>query len=227
MSTTIQRLQIGWNQVKQTNLLGFLLLSIFYTVGLVGVVIIQQEDFLLLTPMNLLISLAIILWYHPDWTKGTLFTLLLSYVVGYFIEVAGVNTGMIFGEYAYGPVLGWKIWETPLMIGINWVMLVYAVGMTVNWITLRNSKLHFLLKAAIGATIMILLDLLIEPVAIHYNFWTWDAVAVPLQNYSSWWLISFVLLAVFHFFHIKMINKVASFLLLWQFVFFIVLLLTK
>ncbi|MEM6696975.1 MAG: carotenoid biosynthesis protein [Bacteroidota bacterium] len=224
MSTTIQRLQISWSQLKKTNALGVLLLTIFYTVGLIGTVVIQKEDFLLLTPLNLLVSVAIILWYHPKWTKGTIITLVASFLIGYFIEVVGVNTGAIFGEYTYGPVLGWKIWETPLMIGVNWMMLVYAIGMTVNWMTLKQEKLHFLFKAAIGASIMVLLDVLIEPVAIHYNFWTWEAVEVPFQNYSSWWLISFVLLSVFHFFHMKIINKLASALLVWQFVFFIVLL---
>lgn len=227
MSTTIQKLQMSWNQIKQTNMLGIVLLSIFYIVGLVGVAIVQQENFLLLTPLNLLVSIAIILWYHPEWTSGTIITLIASFFIGYFIEVIGVNTGAIFGEYAYGPVLGWKLWETPLMIGVNWMMLVYAIGMTVNWMTFKKEKLHFSLKAAIGASIMVLLDFFIEPVAIHYNFWTWEAVEVPFQNYSSWWLISFVLLSVFHFFHIKTINKVASALLLWQFVFFIVLLLAK
>ncbi|MEM8527061.1 MAG: carotenoid biosynthesis protein [Bacteroidota bacterium] len=227
MSTTLQRIQSNLQDERKANALGILLLSIFYTVGLVGIAIVQKEDFLLLTPLNLLVSIGIILLYHPKWTNGTITSLLLSFLVGYFIEVIGVNTGAIFGEYTYGPILGWKIWDTPLMIGVNWMMLVYAIGMTVNWVTLKQAKLHFFLKAAIGASIMVALDILIEPVAIHYNFWTWEAVEVPFQNYSSWWIISFVLLAVFHFFHVKMINKVASALLLWQFVFFIILLLTK
>lgn len=224
MSTTIQKLQINWNQIKQTNGLGILLLSIFYAVGLVGFTVIQNEDFLLLTPLNLLVSLIIILWYHPKWTKGTVITLITSYLVGFFIEVIGVNTGVIFGEYTYGAVLGWRIWETPLVIGINWAMLIYAVGMTANWWLGQTS---FWIKAVFGASVMMLLDMIIEPVAIHYDFWTWEATSVPLQNYVSWWLISFILLSVFHFFHTKMTNRVASVLLLWQFVFFIVLLLVK
>jgi len=224
MSAIIRKIQINLKKTRNNNTIGILLLSIFYVVGLIGIAVLRLEDFLLLTPFNLLISLIIILWYHPKWIRGTIITLILSYFVGFFIEVAGVNTGIIFGEYEYGSVLGWKLWNTPLIIGINWAMLIYAVGMTANW---WLSQVSLWIKAVFGASIMMLLDMIIEPVAIRYDFWTWEAVEVPLQNYISWWIISFVLLAIFHFFHTKMTNKVASALLLWQFVFFMVLLLVK
>ena len=148
---------------------------------------------------------------------------MLSFFFGFFIEVLGVNTGVIFGEYTYGKVLGWKLWDTPLMIGVNWAMLVYSVGVSVNWLI---QKAKWWWKAALGASMMLLLDFLIEPVAIHYGFWTWEAVDVPLQNYVSWWLISYGLLAFFHFSDQKTTNKVATGLLVLQFVFFALLLMT-
>ncbi|MEM9885932.1 MAG: carotenoid biosynthesis protein [Bacteroidota bacterium] len=209
---------------KQSSAFGILLLCIFYLIGILGIAVFQFKDFILLTPFNLLVSLAIILYYHPTWNRHIVASLLLSFSFGFFIEAVGVNTGLIFGEYRYGQVLGWKIWDTPLMIGINWAMLIYSVGVTINRIS-RSEK--WWLKAALGASMMLLLDILIEPVAIHYEFWTWEAVNVPLQNYISWWLISYGLLAFFHFSDQKPTNKVATGLLVLQFVFFAILLLSR
>ncbi|MEM0993185.1 MAG: carotenoid biosynthesis protein [Bacteroidota bacterium] len=205
---------------KQSPQLGILLLCIFYLIGILGIVVVAYEDFILLTPFNLLVSIAIILYYHPIWNQHIVASLLLSYGFGFFIEAIGVNTGLIFGEYSYGRVLGWKVWETPLMIGVNWAMLIYSVGVSVNS---AFKKALWWLKAALGASVMLALDILIEPVAIHYEFWTWEAVEVPLQNYVSWWLISFGLLAFFHFSDQKTTNKVATGLLVLQFVFFAIL----
>ncbi len=200
--------------------LGSAILIIFYTIGIIGIGFSGYDSFILLTPFNLFVSIAVVFWYHSEWNFKTIAFLIFCYLVGFGIEVAGVNTGKIFGVYEYGRVLGWKLWKTPLMIGVNWVMLVYCAGMTVNWYFLNG---HFLVKAAIAATIMVVLDLIIEPVAIHYDFWTWEAANIPIQNYISWWLISFFLLSLFHFLHPESRNKVAHTLLALQFTLFALL----
>ena len=46
-------------------------------------------------------------------------------------------------------------------------------------------------KAALGAGLMTALDLLIEPVAVHFDFWHWANVQVPIQNFIAWWALSF------------------------------------
>ena len=38
-------------------------------------------------------------------------------------EFLGVNYGYIFGNYAYGSNLGYKIGGVPVMICVNWVIL--------------------------------------------------------------------------------------------------------
>jgi putative membrane protein len=48
-------------------------------------------------------------------------------VAGFFIEAIGVNTGLIFGNYVYKTTLGWKFLETPLIIGVNWILLTCSV----------------------------------------------------------------------------------------------------
>jgi putative membrane protein len=37
---------------------------------------------------------------------------------------------------------------------------------------------------------MTAMDILIEPVAIELNYWHWDAVAVPIENYLAWFVLS-------------------------------------
>jgi len=129
----------------------------------------------------------------------------------------GVQTGQIFGSYEYGPVLGWKVFDTPLMIGVNWAMLVYCAGVTVNHIAPMMNKIG---KALLAAGMMTGLDFFIEPVAIHYNFWQWNEGAVPLQNYLAWFVIAFLLLLAFYQLMGRAKNKVGVILFILQFLFF-------
>ncbi len=43
---------------------------------------------------------------------------------------------------------------------------------------------------------MLLMDLLIEPVAIHLGYWSWTGGDIPIQNYLSWFVISLVMALV-------------------------------
>ena len=176
----------------------------------------DSQEFLSLTPLNLLLTLLIILINHNDWKNWWIF--LLSYLAGLGIEIIGVNTGWPFGEYVYGPVLGPKIFSTPLMIGVNWLMLLYAT----NAIAKPLSR-DWILRAAIAGAMMTFLDLLIEPVAIKLNFWIWSADSVPLANYFSWFIIATLLSVVWQSLQIDMTRKIALAVFGVQIGFFLVL----
>lgn len=201
--------------------LAIIILSILYLVGIVGISVPIHPDFALLTPLNLLFSLAIVLYFHPKWNRSSVLFLFLCFGIGYGAEVLGVQTGLLFGSYEYGPVLGPKVWETPLMIGINWILLSYCSGMLINQLL---TKQHQVIKAAAAALVMVGLDIFIEPVAIKYDFWQWEGRASPpLQNFLGWWLVAFIVLLFFTFLLKNQKNKVAIALLALQFVFFIAL----
>jgi putative membrane protein len=204
----------------QRSTLLIVLLVIFYTVGLAGLLIPLHEDFILLTPGNLLLSLGLVLANHREWDARFFIFMAICFLTGFLVEVAGVNWGFLFGSYEYGPVLGWKLWNTPLIIGINWLMLVYCSGVTVQW---RFPKAHIFIKTALGALLMVLLDFLIEPVAVHYNFWQWEKAEIPWNNYAGWYLVSFILVGLFFLLSRQKINKVGTVLLILQFIFFGVL----
>ncbi|MEL6864623.1 MAG: carotenoid biosynthesis protein [Bacteroidota bacterium] len=196
------------------------ILAILYTIGVIGIGWPIHPDFALLTPLNLLFSLGLILWHHRPKNVALTFFLGICYLVGFGIEWLGVETGVIFGSYQYGPVLGWKFGHTPLMIGINWVLLVYCTASTLNHLA---EDWHWLVKAFLGGLVMVSLDVLIEPVAIHFDFWYWEGNIVPIRNYVMWFVIAFPLLALAHKLLGAFQNKVAFALLIMQFLFFALL----
>ena len=171
-------------------------LIILYIVGIIGVTLPLHKDFMLLTPLNLLTTFVIAVYADKNKNAGLYLVLAFCYLFGFFLELAGVQSGLIFGQYTYGATLGPKIWGTPLIIGINWAMLVYAS------VSISNSyfeQFPTMVKAAIGATLMVLLDIFIEPVAVKFDFWSWASaplnklIVAPLENYIVWWLAAFLL----------------------------------
>ncbi len=196
--------------------ISIMLLIAFYVSGLIGILSNSQTiDFLSLTPLNLFVNMALLLVNHENGNLKQWFIFLFIGVMGFLVELVGVNTGVIFGEYTYGETLGWKFVETPLIIGVNWIMLTYAVVYTVG-----NRVNNTILKALICATILVALDFLIEPVAIAYDFWTWKNISIPIKNYIAWFCIGFVFCYVLSYFKKETKNSLAPFLLLLQFIFF-------
>ncbi len=194
----------------------FILLSV-YTVGLIGIGVGSweiREHFLSLTPLNLLLTVAVLFWNQKGWSLRLAGMCLFVFLSGFLIEVAGVNTGCIFGSYFYGKTLGLKILDVPLMIGVNWMLLVYCIAVLLQ--PIRNSMLF----ASVGAAVMTLLDILIEPVAIRLDFWHWSNEIIPVQNYVAWFLVSFLLFLCFRRFVPALSNRIAGWVLGIQFTFF-------
>jgi bisanhydrobacterioruberin hydratase len=163
-------------------------LVIFYSVGVAGMIIPQtRELFKALVPLNLLMNVALLLIYHGRLDLRFAWKALVIYSAGYLVELAGVNTGLIFGSYAYGQTLGVKIFHTPLMIGINWLMLVYA-SLVISSRFIDNRYFRVL----VAAVLMVVYDFALEPAAIDLDMWDWGG-AVPMQNYLAWLVISLVL----------------------------------
>lgn len=216
--STIPNYSHSWKQQR----IGIGILVIVYIVGVAGILLPIHPDFILLTPINLLFSTGMILYYHQPKDLILALFILTSFLTGYLFELIGVQTGLIFGDYQYGEVLGLKLWDTPLMIGVNWVMVTYSVGMTISLLFPDWSNWAKALASAAG---MVLLDLIIEPVAMTRGFWTWEGDSIPLQNYAGWFFIGLGLQLFFHFRLRFRPNFVAVALLILQFLFFGILLL--
>jgi putative membrane protein len=194
-------------------------LTIIYAVGIVGLSLnTYRSDFNNLTPLNLWLSSGIILFCSEKISLTYLFWILAVFLGGFFVEMLGVKTGFPFGDYAYGGALGLKVNDIPVTIGLNWMLLTLgAISI------MRKTKLAPIVQSILGALLMVLVDVLIEPVAIKLDFWQWESSQIPLSNYLAWGLIAFLFIYSFHALKIKTTNKIASYLFGLQTVFFLVL----
>lgn len=193
---------------------------VFYLVGIAGMLL--PFSFLLfvkLIPVALLLSSLALAFFHKNFNSKTLLVFISIYIIGFFVEVAGVNTGLIFGNYIYGESLGIKLFNTPLIIGINWLLLVYITASV-----LELSKLTMLLKILFGAFLMLGYDLIIEQIAPILDMWTWQNNKVPVKNYVTWFILALVFHTAIQVFKINTKNKLAPVILVCQILFFLVLL---
>jgi bisanhydrobacterioruberin hydratase len=197
-----------------------ILIILFHAVGLYGFLTPALTPlFIQLVPFHLLLMLVLLVISQTDTQKKIRMFLLLAYVLGFGVEVLGVNTGMIFGNYTYGETLGFKLAGTPVLIGVNWVILVLCTGVLVQKFKIKSLPI----RSVIGAFILAGIDLLIEPVAIKYDYWHWLNNAIPFQNYIAWFIFSCFLLYLFFLLDFKKDNPAALVLLFAQLVFFSVL----
>lgn len=194
----------------------FIMLPMMYLAGLIGLNIPAVAPlFRLLTPYNLVASLGLLLLFHTDFRPAFLTYSLMAFAVGFLVEVAGVSTGLIFGQYAYGDTLGFKLAEVPLVIGTNWLMLSYVCGSVTD-----RLPAPVWAKVVLASALMTLLDVLIEPVAMRLDFWQWEGNVVPWQNYVAWFGVSAALFFAYFKLPFRKQNALAPLLLLLQFLFF-------
>ena len=209
---------------------------LFHTIGLVGLLYFDKTFFLAVTPFNLLLSFALLIWTQQDKNISFFLFLITCFAVGITVEIIGINTGVLFGDYTYGKVLGYQVKNVPLLIGINWFLIIYCCGISIHTVLMKainriaadTGKKPMVLKALSviidGATLAVFFDWLMEPVAVKLGYWLWNGDgSIPMFNYICWFVVSLLLLTVFHFAKFNKQNKFAVNLLLIQLMFFLVL----
>ncbi len=199
-----------------------LFLYIIFSVGIIGHLFLPLRSLMLmLTPGTLLLTGFVVLYSsYKASDKSLLLWILITYIITFLLEVAGVKTGIIFGQYAYGKTLGIKLFEVPLIIGFNWVFVILGSISIVLLFTKRIFWVSF-----ISASLCVVFDLVLEPVAIKLNYWSWAGNTIPTQNYFAWFMIAFVSSVFYLTLKVKMKSRVSIHYLFTQLVFFITLLL--
>ncbi len=169
------------------------ILVIVYIVGVIGFSLPQTKKLMpSLVWVNLLFTAVILLSYHKKWSREIVLALFLIGACGFLLEVIGVKTGRIFGYYQYGPTLGFALWDTPLMMFVNWLTTIYITRQVAEMV----SK-DIVMTSLLAAVLMVLLDYFLEPFAMKYGLWIWNSGEVPMQNYVAWLVAGFFLQYLF------------------------------
>jgi len=207
------------------------LAAFFHLVGLAGLLFFPEVHFAALTPFNFLVVLVLLFWSRENMDSAFLTFSVAVWFLGFVAEVVGVNTGYLFGDYQYGTALGPKVLGVPLLIGVNWLLVILGSR---AWATMAVARLeetgHLpvrlsrpLAEVFAGAAIATAFDWIIEPVAVRLGYWSWTDGEIPLWNYACWFLVSVLMLLIGRFRPFNTRDPYAAYLLVIQLLFFVVL----
>lgn len=192
---------------------GIGLFAVFYGVGVVGHLLDGvRPTMLLITPCFLpamgLLALATLLATPGESGRSRFWAWAgATFAATWALEVLGVHTGIVFGEYVYGRGLGAPILGVPPLIGFNWVlvclgMLIWVTSAEAWWMARRreggrtfeegrgDGHLPRPILALAAAVLATGFDWVMEPVAIGLGYWSWAGGDIPLQNYAAWFAIA-------------------------------------
>jgi putative membrane protein len=189
----------------------------FLLVGLIGMFTSFENTFKELSFFNLVFTFLLVLLSLKLEINNFIKPFLIVFAIGFIAEQIGVHTGLIFGDYSYGKSLGFRVFQVPLIIGVNWAILSFGAWHLSEYFTI-NKRYRFL----IGGGLMVLFDLVMEPTAIALNYWNWALVEIPLYNYISWFGIGFIAMFIYSKFPTKT-SGITKIVFISQFIFFIIL----
>jgi len=215
---------MSWNKsinlqdIKITDRLTKKLCIQFYTIGLVGIITpLTASLFIKAIPFALILSFVSTALYHTGKINLKLIVAFTTvYLLSFIIEAIGVYSGQIFGNYKYSESLGFKLFDTPIIIGINWLFLVYSTAAITE-----KLQTNVFFKIILASSAMLCYDLVLEQVAPKLNMWSWQNNMIPTQNYLAWFILAVIFHAFFKIMRIKIENRLAATMLISQFLFFL------
>lgn len=185
-------IQHYWKEYRQQSIVGvvafFLLAGVVqYAVGLTYV--------LNLTPLVIGIITALTVLFWDASAKNRVYLAISAMVIGMLVEIIGVNSGIVFGDYSYGPLLGLKIFGVPVLIGITWLLVTLSA-----WQIVSFSNLNKFYKIIVASWLVVMFDLILEQFATAYGLWSWQNAVIPLKNYVTWFVVGAVIVTLYAFF---------------------------
>lgn len=167
----------------------------FYMVGLLLFMLpFTRPFFIALIPFSLLLVVGTLFYFHKEWNLPTLLFFLFISVSSFLLEMAGTSTGLIFGAYRYERGLGIQLHRTPLMIGLNWLFLVYATRSLAERLSIRPWS-----RIIAAAGLMVGYDVLLEWVAPAMQMWRFDTGYPPIRNFAAWFIASLIFHAMYEY----------------------------
>jgi len=132
--------------------------------------------------------------------------MLICLVVGNIFENVGVRTGFPYGPYYFTSLMGPKVLEVPIFLGLAYVGMAY-----VSWTLARLilgvaqrplSGPSVVILPLTAAIIMVAWDVCMDPVwSTILHAWVWlrggSYFGVPLSNFLGWYLGVYVIYQLF------------------------------
>ncbi len=121
------------------------------------------------------------------WKKAVVSTLLIG-VLAIFVESLGLLTGWPYGEFRYLPGIG-PLWQNflPYILPISFLPL-FLSAWTLSWLCQRPATIWLW---------MLILDLMLDPMAVHLGLWVYAEegwyLGVPLSNFLGWMISGVVM----------------------------------
>ena len=158
-------------------------IAIIHIAGIIGIRLFP-ELFLKTSFISIVIPLSIFLYrLKPNRKDSVLMSLV--YIIAFFSEWIGVSFGWLFGDYNYGDSLGFKLDGVPIIMGANWLLLCLVSRELVGKLFSNN----FLIIIT-SSFLMVLIDVLMEPLSNQLDFWSWKNNIIPFSNYVDWFLVA-------------------------------------
>lgn len=137
---------------------------------------------------------------------GILIFFAICLVVGTAFETLGVATGFPFGHYYFTDLMGPKLFQVPILIGLAYIGMGY-LSWTLGRILLGNLRTplagaRIVVLPLVAGAIMVAWDLANDPVWANINrLWIWQHggiyFGVPLTNFFGWYLVVYVIYQLF------------------------------
>jgi bisanhydrobacterioruberin hydratase len=156
-----------------------------------------------------------------------------TFTLTLILEMVGTASGLIFGEYSYGQVLQFQLFNAPVIIGLNWVILILSATEiaksildNINKYKNKDTNNYYFFIGILAAVLTTLFDYILEPVAVYLGYWNWgnlDIYKIPFKNYIAWFVISIIFSWFYLFLKIKIKSSFVRNIFWMQFIFFLAL----
>ncbi len=177
-----------------------------------------------LTPLTTLLAFGFAILHagqFKGWRQAALLAL-IAFCTGLAFECVGVATGLVYGAYHYTDQLGPRLFGlVPVLIPLAWLVMMYpSLLMAENLMPARLAGAwRWTGVAALAGLMMVAWDLAMDPMMVLTGHWVWDApggyFGIPWQNFSGWWLTTFVALMLYQAAARRITNRPAGIPFRW------------
>lgn len=158
-----------------------IVLMIIYMTSLVGLTSPNQHEwYLFFSPHFIALNALFLVLYHKNWNKEAIAYILGAAIFGLGFEYLAQSTNAIYGPYSFGDILEPSIGNTPLVMGLYWLILTYSSASIATKFPVKNKYA----LSALGTALMLFLALLIQTPGYNLTFWYYAEDSIPVIRYA-------------------------------------------